>query len=687
MPHARRSENSSTSKDGQETHSRKLRKINNEWHLLIDAIPDYIAVINTDRTIRYCNKAMAQSLGAKSDTLTGVRCTQCFHSSTTPPAACPFTLTAEDACEHSAEVFAESLGKYFLVTTSPFFDEQGVVAGCVHVARDITDLKRTEERFRQIAENACDMIWEVDASGQYTYCSAAVERLLGYQPAELVGRMHFYDLFTPELREDLTEAVFAIFSRKEPIRKFANHNTRKDGQTVVLETNAVPMLDAGGNLVGYRGTDTDITDRMRAERELMMSSKKLEDANTLLEEALRRSNDLFNQAETANRAKSEFLANISHELRTPLNAVVGFSDLILETDLNSEQREGLEIIKTRSMDLVSIINDILDLAKIEADKIEIDHTPVDIPQVVKDAIGVIRPVLAEKLLTVRCDISADIPCVVKGDALRIKQIMINLLSNAAKFTEKGGVTVSVSRRVLAAGIFQAHDAVELEFSVADTGIGISSAMLAEVFSPFFQGDGSYTRKFGGSGLGLAICKRLVEKMNGKIKVESVLGKGATFAFILPFKLDPSPQGEGEASSLAEGGRPVLPVSPMQVLVADDDRLSGMYVKSVLAKDGHIVTVAQNGQEALDCIASQPFDLVLLDIQMPDMSGMEVAARIRRMEAAGQLATVNSNRRLRIVAYTAFAMVGDKERFLATGMDDYLSKPVRKNELLAAVVRR
>ncbi len=416
----------------------------------------------------------------------------------------------------------------------------------------------------------------------------------------------------------------------------------------------------------------DITERKKAE-------ESLRELNSGLEKALAHAKEMAAKAEAANKAKSEFLANMSHELRTPLNAIIGFSEVLLDTRLDAEQREEVEIIRRRGTDLTEIIKDILDLTKIEAQMLDLANEDVDIVELINNTIETVSFGVKAKKLTLHTAIAPDIPRVLKSDGLRLKQVFINLLGNAVKFTAAGSITIAAVRSAQAPSTIQ--------FSVADTGIGIPADKLAAIFEPFTQAEGSYTRKYGGAGLGLAICQRLVDKMGGRIWVESEVGKGSKFSFTIPIKGASFSVKENPAT--AESERRPASTPSLRILFAEDDPFSALVAKRMLTAAGHQVVDALTGEEAVEAVKRALFDLVLMDVRMPDMSGIDATKAIRLLEAEGKLPgrpAAATNHSLPIIALTGFAMAGDREKFLAAGMDDYLSKPVHKEQLLEAVTK-
>ena len=415
---------------------------------------------------------------------------------------------------------------------------------------------------------------------------------------------------------------------------------RADGVALLIQCTVMPD---GGRMLTY----LDIT--KIKQNEAMLSEAKAE-------------------ADAANESKSQFLASMSHEIRTPMNGVVGLSSLLRETDLNKDQAQYVDAIKHSADSLTIIINDILDFSKLEAGKLELELVDFDLSHAVQSVADLLSPQITAKCLDFEVAIGSDVPAIINGDPGRLRQILLNLTGNALKFTDAGSVGISVEMQ-------DCDDmGVRLRFDVADTGIGIPDDIQPKLFEKFIQADASTTRDFGGTGLGLAICKQLVEIIGGEIGMHSAVGEGTTVWFTGRFgrqskSVDPS-------TALPLTQHEVDTMSRLKILVVEDNYVNQLLATRTLQKMGHRTEIACNGVEAIKAVEAMPFDLILMDVNMPVMSGIEATKLIRRMQGdRGQIP---------IIALTANAMKGDKERFLAAGMSDYVSKPLDRGKLIAAV---
>jgi PAS domain S-box-containing protein len=634
-------------------------------------------------------------------------------------------------------------------------------------------LRTSEERFRALVQNASDIIIVLDAEGTIKYLSPSHERILGYAPEERIGAQPFDRIHEEDLPA-VRAAFAASLQRPSELISVEYRARHAEGHWVHLEAKGINLLDDAA-VEGIVVNARDITERYRYEQYLRAAKE---------------------DAEAATQAKSAFLANMSHEIRTPMNGVIGMTSLLRDTELDSTQREYVDIIRTSGDSLLSIINDILDFSKIEAGRIELEEHTFDVRTVVEEALDLVAPHAAEKDLELAYLVEEDVPAAIRSDSTRLRQILVNLLSNAVKFTDEGDVFVTVEP------VTCTEDACELHVAVRDTGSGIPADQQASLFNAFSQVDVSITRRYGGTGLGLAICKRLSELLGGSIDVESEVGAGSTFhvtfqagvatvenatapdfsglrvlivddnatnRYVLshyaqswgmtphatadpaealrwtrrgaPFDLGlldmqmPTMSGDELADAIhAEGGntappliilssigqrpqdapavsswltKPIKPerlhqeiaavlgtwgedaaaapdrasssVEPpnptLRILLAEDNPINQKVVQRILERFDCRADVAGNGREVLDMLDQMPYDVVLMDVQMPKLDGLEATRRIRSVYGAEGP---------HIIALTANAMQGDRERCLNAGMDDYISKPIQAEDLAVAL---
>ncbi len=516
-------------------------------------------------------------------------------------------------------------------------------------------LRESERRYHELADLLPQTIYELDAQGNIVFANSSGLEIFGYTQADLMKGMHFLDAVVPEDRERMMENFRVSFGQSLRPRQYAAEYRmlRKDGSTFPAVVYPAPIVREG-KVVGQRGIITDISERKQDEKVLLLAKEA---------------------AEEAAKAKAEFLANMSHEIRTPMNAVIGLTDLLLSSNLDTEQREYVETIRSSGDALLAIINDILDFSKIESGRMGLENQAFDLRSFAEETLYLMASSATEKGLSLAYWIDESVPKVIISDSTRLRQILINLLSNAVKFTEKGDVVLSIDAAMWKDGRFELH------FSVKDMGIGIPSNRIDELFLSFSQVDMSTTRRYGGTGLGLAISKRLVEILGGKIWVESKLGKGSTFHFTIPVEVP--------SSTVRMPDKKEVPKKPqsniqcdahvdMRILLAEDNEVNKKVVSQMLKKLGYRADMASNGLEVLKALERQAYDLVLMDIQMPEMDGLETARQIRKCWPAAE--------QPRIIALTAYAMEGDRERCLESGMDGYMAKPVKMEDLRSALGR-
>ncbi len=531
-------------------------------------------------------------------------------------------------------------------------------------------LRESEGRIRLLLDSTAEAIFGIDREGKCTFCNPATLRLLGYEKGDALLGKFAHDVMH-HTRADGTpypiEECRIVESRRTGAGIHLDDEVfwRADGTSLPVEFWAYPIRKEG-EVVGAVITFLDITERKRAQAALLEAKEA---------------------AEAGSRAKSEFLANMSHEIRTPMNGIIGMTDLALNTSLTVEQRDYLNLVKSSADSLLHVINDILDFSKIEAGKLELEKTEFGIRGLLQDTIKTLAFRASKKNLELSIHVSPNVPKTVLGDPTRLRQLIVNLAGNAIKFTEAGSIVVDADLEE------RTGNEVRLRISVSDTGIGIPLEKQEIIFESFAQADGSTTRRFGGTGLGLSISRQLVELMGGRMWVESEVGKGSAFHFTCNFEEGNAPVTDQERAlgvSVVEERLIEASVSvqdkrkglPLNILLSEDNPVNQKLAIRLLEKAGHRVTLASTGREAVaawENAGTPGFDIVLMDIQMPEMDGMEATAAIREREK-------KSGRHIPILAMTAHAMRGDKERCLASGMDGYISKPIHPDGLFAEIER-
>ena len=626
---------------------------------LIEASHDPLVTINTKGKITDMNEALANFTGMKRDQLTGTN----FYDYFTEP---------QKAREVYQEVFAKGSvadspltirhikGKLtdVLFNGSVYKDDNENVLGVVIVARDVTAQKLASQYARSIIEASLDPLFAINSVGKIIDVNEATLNVTETTREKITGA-NFFNYFTePEKARTAYKKIYELgFIADYPL-------TIKIGKCIDVLCNGSGYKDDKGNVLGVVIVARDVTDQKRIETELIEAKVFAELATSIAMDAKSKAESATLLAENAVKAKQQFLSNMSHEIRTPMNAIIGFTKVVLKTELTIKQKEYLTAIKTSGDALIVLINDILDLAKVDAGKMIFEQIPFKISKSISAMLHLFETKIQEKNLKLVSIYDSKIPRVLVGDPVRLHQIILNLVSNAVKFTSKGEITVSATL------LNEDEDNATIEFSVKDTGIGIVENKIGRIFENFQQASSATARLYGGTGLGLAIVKHLVESQGGSIRVISKIDVGSTFSFTLDFqKTTADAELETELVDVDKEIRNI------KVLVVEDIELNQLLMQTLLDDFGFENDVVANGKIAIEKLQKNIYDIILMDLQMPEMNGFEATDYIR----------TKMHSQIPIIALTADVTTVDLAKCRSVGMNDYIAKPVDERLLYAKII--
>jgi two-component system sensor histidine kinase/response regulator len=653
---------------------------------ILNALPAHVALLDPDGTILAVNESWrrfgAANLLLGPDFTVGQNyleaceraegdCSADAHAAASGIRLVLHGRTDEFSLEYPCHSPSEQ--RWFNLTVTPMNEGRQRGAMVMHV--NITQRKRNEEKLqrqqielRVLFDLTPAMIWFKDTDNRIIRVNKRAADAAGLPVGAIEGRpsAEVYPVQAARFYADDLEVIRSGAAKLGYVETIFG----PDGQELFVQTDKVPYRDRDGKVIGIVVMAHDVTDRKHAEEALQVSAQDVARANVALQAEIVERRRAEQAADTANRAKSEFLANMSHEIRTPLNGVVGMTDLVLGTRLDAEQRDYLEIIKSSGESLLTVINDILDFSKIEAGKLTVDVIPFDLSDSLATTLKLLATRAHAKGLELACDIRPDVPTALLGDPGRLRQIIVNLMGNAIKFTDHGEVVLTVDVET------QTDFDATLRFNVSDTGIGVAPAQQQAIFKPYIQGDGSIARRFGGTGLGLSISTNLVALLGGRIWMESEVGHGSTFHFTMPFAL-PQPDANQAPVEHAQ----LKHLAGLPVLIVDANTVNRRILELTLKRWRMIPVMAENGRAAVSAMEARrsvgiTFPLVLLDAQMPDEDGFSVAGAIK---GDPKLAAAT------ILLLTSAGRPGDGARCRALGIAAYLVKPIRQADLLEAVL--
>jgi PAS domain S-box-containing protein len=627
---------------------------------LIEASLDPLVTISTEGKITDMNQATVNITGITREKLTG---TDFFDYFTEPQKAREVyqEVFAKGSVADSPLTLRHKNGKLtdVLFNGSVYRNGRGQVLGVVIVARDVTAQKLLSNYSLSLIEASLDPLVTINTKGKITDMNQATVNITGITREKLTGT-DFFDYFTePQKAREVYQEVFA----KGSVADSPLTLRHKNGKLTDVLFNGSVYKDDRGNVLGVVIVARDVTDQKRIATELLEAKIFAELATEIAEEAKIKAESATAIAESAVKAKQQFLSNMSHEIRTPMNAIIGFTKVVLRTELTAKQKEYLQAIKISGDALIVLINDILDLAKVDAGKMTFEQTPFKMALSISAMLHLFETKIREKNLELITEYDAKIPEVLLGDPVRLHQIILNLVSNAVKFTTEGTITVSVRK------LHEDDERTIIEFAVTDTGIGITKNKIENIFENFQQATSGTSRLYGGTGLGLAIVKQLVEAQGGSINVKSRPDEGSTFSFTLGFQKTRS-EAEPEPDMIELDAE----IRNKRILVVEDIPLNQLLMKTLLDDFGFESDIAGNGKIAIEKLGERPYDIILMDLQMPEMNGFEATEFIRnKMKST-----------IPILALTADVTTVDLAKCRSVGMNDYIAKPIDERLLYSKI---